>query len=99
MTVDLFEHYWKLAGIEEPLFDEDRTSVVTWAEGYFKCSGMVRKDTGEPHGIVRKVHKNYIMEGTYYEGKQWGLNRSVRQNVTVAQYKNGVSQAYFRFDD
>ena len=58
MTVDLFEHYWKLAGIEDPLFDASLVSVVTWEEGYFNCSGMVRADTGELHGIVRKVHKS-----------------------------------------
>ena len=39
------------------------------------------------------------MEATYYNGQQFGLNRSIRQSVTVAQYKNGESQAYFRFDD
>lgn len=63
------------------------------------CYGMIHNETGLAHGIVRKVLGSYLMEATYRNGQQHGLNRSIRRNVTVALYKDGSNQAYFRFDD
>lgn len=68
MTVDLFERYWQLTGIDEPLFDSEVVHYDQWEEGNAICYGMVHNETGKAHGIVRKVFGAYLMEATYRHG-------------------------------
>ena len=60
---------------------------------------MLRKDTGNEHGIVRAVQEGgWIGEQTYKDGVSHGLYRAVRRDIIMIYlYKNGEAIAWFSF--
>ncbi len=62
---------------------------------------MKHKYTGLAHGIVKVVKPNeFIEEGTYKDGKVYGLVRTVfKDKVQVSLYGADYRLATFGFDD
>ena len=88
LTLDIFERYWNLVEKEVELFDIGNADFDEWTEDVqvfvegkltvetVRYEGMRHRDTGQPHGIVRKFDSiGEFEEKTYKYGKSHGFSR------------------------
>ena len=101
VSIELFTKYLKMV---DPLY-----SAVNAVESVFgawtdefknSCAGMRHRKTGASHGVIRAVKlNNWVVEGTYKDGKAHGLVRSLNGEKTVfTLHSEGSQLARIEFD-
>lgn len=100
MDVELLTKYRKMVDPNTPNITPSQCDYSRWkTEGYI-FSGLKHKYTGLAHGIVKVIKPDeFIEEGTYKDGKVYGLVRTVfRDKVQISLFGADYRLATFGFD-
>ena len=103
-----YETFWKAfvkyIKMVDPLFsavDAKESVFAAWEDEYHNsCAGMRHRKTGASHGVIRAVKPNdWVVEGTYKDGKAHGLVRSLNSSkVVLTLHSEGSQLARIEFD-
>lgn len=101
-NIELFVQYLKIIEPSFSIVDASVSGFSAWEDEYGNsCAGMRHKKSGASHGVIRAVKPNdWVVEGTYKEGKAHGLVRSMNADrVVITLHAEGSQLARIEFDE
>ena len=101
LTLEMAEHFFEVAGVEQPILDFRQLVIKEWQEGKYDCIGTVLIETEQLHGLVKRVQRNgWICEESYYNGVQMGISRTLwhsGDNSRLSFFKDGEEVAWLHY--
>ena len=100
-NIEVFVKYMKMVDPTFSIVDTNVSNFSAWEDEYGNsCAGMRHKKSGTSHGVIRAVKPNdWVVEGTYKDGKAHGLVRSMNADrVVVTLHSEGSQLARIEFD-
>ena len=92
LNLEIFCRYAYMVDENYTPVDPKTCAFAAWDDEFGNsCAGMRGKKSGASHGVIRAVKPNdWVVEGTYKDGKAHGLVRSMNdQKIIITLHKEG----------